>query len=169
MKSRLVSHLKLIIIMEKIGNTSGYCIFTHNNEIMFKEILWKWWITRSLHSRQISSLRLEPWSKTLQSHSYENFHKKSQENEGDVQLCEAQRAGYEVVVQLLILMWSQDDFDAILLVDTDNTFNWINQNVTLHNIWIICPIIATYVTNSYRQEVMLFIHEEIQLLHLFMS
>lgn len=42
--------------------------------------------------------KLEPWSKTLQSHSYENFYKKSQKNEGDLQLCEAQRAGYEVVV-----------------------------------------------------------------------
>ena len=45
----------------------------------------------------------------------------------------------------------ENDSDVILLVDTDNAINYMNQNVTLHRIWIICPIIATSVMNSNSQ------------------
>ena len=71
------------------------------------------------------------------------------ESASDLQLCVRQHAGYEVAVHSLSSMFSEDDSDAILLVDADNVFNRINRNVMLHNIRIICPIIATYVINSY--------------------
>ena len=48
-------------------------------------------------------------------------------------------------------MFSKHGSDAILLVDADNAFSRINRNVMLHNIQIICPIIATYVIYSYSQ------------------
>ena len=54
-------------------------------------------------------------------------------------------------------MFSEDYSDAVLLVDVDNAFNRINRNVMLHNIRIICPIIATNVINSYSRETRLFI------------
>ena len=76
---------------------------------------------------------------------------------GDLQLCAGQRAGCEVAVHALSSMFSKDKKDAILLVDADNTFNRINRKVMLHNIRIICPIIATYVINLYSQEARLFI------------
>ena len=54
-------------------------------------------------------------------------------------------------------MLSKDDSETILLVDADNAFNQINRNIMLHNIRIICPIIATYVINLYSVEARLFI------------
>ena len=55
-----------------------------------------------------------------------------------------------------MLMFSEDDSNAILLVDADNAFNRIKRKVMLHNIRIICPVFVTYVINSYRQEARLF-------------
>ena len=76
-----------------------------------------------------------------------------------MQLCAGQRAGCEAAIHALSSIFSEDDCDAILLVDADNTFNRINRNIMLHNIRIICPIIATYVINSYSREARLFISE----------
>ena len=74
-----------------------------------------------------------------------------------MKLCVCQCAGCEAAVHALSSIFSEDDSDAILLVDADNAFNRINRNVILHNIRIICPIIATYVINSYSREARLFI------------
>ena len=49
----------------------------------------------------------------------------------------------DLQLSALSSMFSEDDSNTILLVDADNAFNRINQNVILHNIRIICPIIAT--------------------------
>ena len=65
--------------------------------------------------------------------------------------------GCEAAVHALSSIFSEDDSDAILLVGTDNAFNRINRNVILHNIRIICPIIATYGIHSYSREARLFI------------
>ena len=65
------------------------------------------------------------------------------ESADDLQLSARQRAGCEPAVYALSSMFSEDDSNTILLVDPDNAFNRINQNVILHNIRIICPIIAT--------------------------
>ena len=47
-------------------NSREFCstIALMGKKIMFKEILWKWWITRSLLSMQTYSLRQESWSKS---------------------------------------------------------------------------------------------------------
>ena len=74
-----------------------------------------------------------------------------------MQLCLGQRVACEAAVHALSSMFSEYDSDAILLVDADNAFHQINQNVMLHNIRIICPIIATYVINSNNREARLFI------------
>ena len=85
------------------------------------------------------------------------FRRNILESAGDLQLCADQRAGCEAAIHALSSIFSEDDSDAILLVDADNTFNRINRNVMLHNIRIRCPIIATYVINSYSREARLFI------------
>ena len=36
-------------------------------------------------------------------------------------------------------------WDAVLLIDSENAFNSINPKITLHNLRLICPIIATYI------------------------
>ena len=74
-----------------------------------------------------------------------------------MQLSLGQRAACEAAVHALSSMFSENDSDAILLVDADNAFNQINRNSMLHNIRIICPIIATYFMNSNNQEARLFI------------
>ena len=85
------------------------------------------------------------------------FRRNILESAGDLQLCTGQRAGCEAAIHALSSIFSEDDSDTILLVDADNTFNRINRNGMLHNIRIICPIIATYVINSYSREARLFI------------
>ena len=41
------------------------------------------------------------------------------------------------------------DTDAVLLIDAENVFNSIERKVMLHNLKLICSIIATYVINCY--------------------
>ena len=85
------------------------------------------------------------------------FRRNILESASGLQLCAGQRAGCEAAVHALNSIFSEDDSDAILLVDVDNAFNRINRNVMLHNIRIMCPIIATYVINSYSREARPFI------------
>ena len=49
----------------------------------------------------------------------------------------------------------EDETDAILLVDSSNSFNSINRKVMLHNIQHLCP--ATYAYNSYCTSARLFV------------
>ena len=58
----------------------------------------------------------------------------------DLQFCTGQRAGCKA---------AEDDSNGILLLDTDNAFNWINQNGYVAHNQIICLIIATYIINYY--------------------
>ena len=76
---------------------------------------------------------------------------------GDLQLCAGQRGGCEAAVHAMASTFADEDCDAMLLVDADNAFNRINRKVLLHNICIICPIIATYVINSYQHSARLFV------------
>ena len=47
--------------------------------------------------------------------------------------------------------------DAVLLIDASNAFNRLNRAVAMSNVWITCPEIATYITNTYRKPARLFI------------
>ena len=77
---------------------------------------------------------------------------------GYLQLCTVQSAKCEAAVHALSSVFSEDDSNGILLVvDADNAFNQINQNVMLHNTEVVCPIIATDIINSYSQEARIFI------------
>ena len=77
------------------------------------------------------------------------FRRNILKNASDLQLCKGHRAGCEAAVHSLSSIFSEDDIDAILLVDADNAFNRINRDVMLQNIQIICPIISTHVINSF--------------------
>lgn len=43
---------------------------------------------------------------------------------------------------------SDTDTDAVLLIDATNAFNSLNRASALHNVSILCPIVATYATNT---------------------
>ena len=53
--------------------------------------------------------------------------------------------------------FEEEETDAILLIDASNAFNTLNRAAALHNIRVLCPPIATYATNTYRQPARLFI------------
>ena len=54
-------------------------------------------------------------------------------------------------------IFEQHDTEAVLMIDASNAFNSVNRNVFLHNVKIICPEIATFVTNCYALPSRLFI------------
>jgi len=81
-----------------------------------------------------------------------------QESVGPLQLCGGQKSGCEAMVHAFSSMFEEEDCDAVLLIDADNAFNRINRKMMLHNIRVVCPIIATYVINTYQHEARLFIN-----------
>ena len=54
-------------------------------------------------------------------------------------------------------IFEADDTDAELLIDASNAFNALNRATSLHNIRVLCPVIAAYVINTYRKSARLFI------------
>ena len=50
-----------------------------------------------------------------------------------------------------------DETDVVLLIDVSNAFNALNRAAALHYIRVLSPTLATYVINTYRQPVRLFI------------
>ena len=54
-------------------------------------------------------------------------------------------------------LFEEEANGALLLVDASNAFNSINRNALLHNIKFLCPVIATYVLNSYQHPSRLFV------------
>eukprot|EP00794_Sanderia_malayensis_P018637 gene18637-biopygen15703 len=85
------------------------------------------------------------------------FRSEIMDSAGNFQLCAGQRAGCEAAVHAMKEIFEDDECEAVLLVDADNAFNRINRKVMLHNIRIVCPIIATYVINIYHQNARLFV------------
>ena len=55
------------------------------------------------------------------------------------------------------IIFEADETDAALLVDASNAFNSLNRAAALNNIRVLCPLIATYVTNTYRVPARLFV------------
>ena len=50
-----------------------------------------------------------------------------------------------------------DDTDAVLLIDASNAFNALNRAAAFHNIRVLCPMIAIYAINTYRNPARLFV------------
>ena len=54
-------------------------------------------------------------------------------------------------------IFESDDTDAVLFIDASNAFNALNRAAALQNIRILCPIIAIYAINTYKQPARLFV------------
>ena len=52
------------------------------------------------------------------------------------------------------------DTDAVLLIDAENAFNFINRRAMSHNLIFICFIIASYIINCYATPLRLYIVSE---------
>ena len=76
---------------------------------------------------------------------------------GAMQVCAGQKSGGEVAIHAMRHIFEADETDAALLVDASNAFNSLNRAAALNNIRVLCPLIATYVTNTYRAPARLFV------------
>ena len=76
---------------------------------------------------------------------------------GALQVSAGQKSGSEAAVNAMNSMFSADETDAVLLIDATNAFNTLNRAAAPHNISILCPTIATFVINTYRLPVRLFV------------
>ena len=75
---------------------------------------------------------------------------------GSLQVCESEKSGSEAAIHAIYDAFQQDETEAILLVDVNNSFNSINRKVMPHNISITCPLITTFITNCYMEPATLF-------------
>ena len=76
---------------------------------------------------------------------------------GSLQLCAGQKSGSEAAVHAMHAIFEADDTDAVLLIDASNAFNALNGAAALHNIRVLCPMIAIYAINTYRNAARLFV------------
>ena len=76
---------------------------------------------------------------------------------GTMQVCAGQKSGGEAAIHAMRNIFEADVTDAALLVDASNAFNSLNRATALNNIRVLCPLIATYVTNTYRAPARLFV------------
>ena len=54
-------------------------------------------------------------------------------------------------------IFEADETDAALLLDASNAFNSLNRAAALNNIRVLCPLSATFVTNTNRVPACLFV------------
>ena len=76
---------------------------------------------------------------------------------GSLQVSAGRKSGSEAAVHAMNSLFSADETDAVLLIDATNAFNTLNRAAALHNISVLCPTIATFVINTYRLPVRLFV------------
>jgi hypothetical protein len=75
---------------------------------------------------------------------------------GAEQLCAGQIAGIEAAIHSIRSAFSNDETEAILLVDATNAFNTMNRQVALINARQLCPSLATALINIYNNPTELF-------------
>ena len=76
---------------------------------------------------------------------------------GAMQVCAGQKSGGEATIHAMCNIFEADETDAALLVDASNAFNSLKRAAVLNNIRVLCPLIATYVTNTYCVPARLFV------------
>ena len=71
---------------------------------------------------------------------------------GAMQVCAGQKSSGEAAIHGMRNIFEADETDA-----ASNAFNPLNRAAALNNISALCPLIATYVTNTYRVPAHLFV------------
>ena len=79
------------------------------------------------------------------------------EASGSLQVCAGQKSGSEAAIHAMHDIFEADNTDAVLLIDASNAFNSLNRAAAPHNVRILCPTIATYAINTYREPARLII------------
>ena len=89
--------------------------------------------------------------------SYVHSEKRCKRCSRITRVCAGQEAGSEAVLHAIYDVYQQDETEAVLLVDLDNTFNSINRKAMFHIISITCPLITTFIANCYMEPARLFV------------
>ena len=76
---------------------------------------------------------------------------------GSLQVFAGQKSGSEAAIHAKRSILKASESVAVLPIDASNAFNGLNRAAALHNTRILCPTLATYVINTYRQAACLFI------------
>ena len=76
---------------------------------------------------------------------------------GPLQLSAGQDEGVEAVAHTVHDIFSEENTEAVLLIDAENAFSLINRKVMLHNMKFLWPLVSTYISNCYAAPVRLFI------------
>ena len=68
---------------------------------------------------------------------------------GSLQVCVGQNVRTRAAIHAMCDLFQIDETEAVLLVDAENAFNSIKRKAVLHNIFVTCPILPTFVSNCY--------------------
>ena len=68
---------------------------------------------------------------------------------GSLELCAGQDTGSEAAIHAVYDMFNEDSTETVLLVDGSNAFTSINREAFLHNTKVLCPALATFISNCY--------------------
>ena len=74
-----------------------------------------------------------------------------------IQVCAGLSGGVEAAVHAAREIFEDSTTEALILVDAENAFNSLNRQAALNNMQVICPELATYLLNTYREPARLFI------------
>ena len=66
-------------------------------------------------------------------------------------------AGAEAAIHAMKELYEEENSEAVIMIDASNAFNSMNRAVALKYIQVLCPTIATYLINTYRQPSRLFV------------
>ena len=83
-----------------------------------------------------------------------------QDAAGALQVCAGQLSGCEAAVHAMHKIFESPETEAAILVDASNAFNSLNRQVALHNIHHLCPSLSKILTNTYRENINLYIDGE---------
>ena len=82
---------------------------------------------------------------------------------GSLHLCAGQISGCEATVHSIRESFFEEDTEAVLLVEANNTLNSLNRMNALHSIRHLCPSVATFLINTYGAPTELFIDSHVNL------
>ena len=86
-----------------------------------------------------------------------------QDAAGPLQVCAGHLSGCEAAVHAMRQVFEVPDTDAVILVDASNAFKSLNRQTALRNIQQLCPALSKVLTNTYREDIPLFIDGEVLL------
>ena len=77
-----------------------------------------------------------------------------------MQTCAGLKSGCEAAVHAMRNLYENEENEAVLLIDAENAFNRVNRKVLLHNVQILCPELAVFLINTYRNPTRLVVGDQ---------